>query len=60
LLVYLGQRHQLLCFLMRVGHRIGAQSKQHRKVSPAFLRPEIGLEDRGRVFAVVRKLGDAP
>ena len=43
---------------MRIGHRIGAQSKQDRKVVPPFLGAEIGLDDRGCVLAIVGKLGD--
>ena len=43
---------------MGIGHRIGPQSKQGRKVVPPFLSAEIGLDDDGRVLAIVGKLGD--
>ena len=59
LLVHLRQSDQLLGLFVRVGHRIGAKPEQRREVAPALLGPEIRLEHRGRVFAIVSELGDA-
>jgi len=58
-LVNIGQGYQLLGLLKRIGHGIGAQSKQRRQVVPTLLRSEVGLEDGRCVLAIIGELGDA-
>ena len=62
LLVNVGERHELLRLLVRIGHRVGAQAEQRGQIVPSLLGTEMGFHHGGPLIPSVeiRTLGPGP